>query len=122
MVAFDVKTTEPPEQNDIGPLAVITGAGGGVDAVTVTGLLVAVHPFAVAFVPVTIDDDETDMVEVVAPVDQVILLGIVEVKFTDPPTQKEVGPDAVITGVVAFGYCDTVIEFELDEIHPFASV
>lgn len=37
-VAWDeVKVTEPPEQNEVGPPAVITGAGGIAFTVTVTG-------------------------------------------------------------------------------------
>jgi len=101
--ALDVNTTESPEQNTIGPFAEITGAGGGVDVVTVTGLLVATHPFAVVFVTVITDEEETLIVEVVAPVDQVIFVDTDEVKFTEPPIQKEVGPDAEIIGVTAFG-------------------
>lgn len=44
-----VSTTEPPEQNVVGPLAVMVAVGTGL-TVTVTGLEVPVHPLA----PVTI--------------------------------------------------------------------
>lgn len=43
----DVKVTEPPAQNDVGPLAVITGAAGIEFTVTEIGVEAGeIHPFA----------------------------------------------------------------------------
>lgn len=45
---------------------------------------------------------------VTAPVDQVFPVGEEEVKVTDPPVQKVVGPPAVITGMLGAGFTVTV--------------
>lgn len=58
---------------------------------------------------------------VVAPVDQVFPVEAEEVKTTEPPAQKEVGPPAVIVGVAGVGLTVTVVEADVAE-HPFASI
>lgn len=58
---------------------------------------------------------------VVAPVDQVFPVEAEDVRVTEPPAQKEVGPPAVIVGVAGVGLTVTVVEAEVAE-QPFASI
>jgi hypothetical protein len=52
---------------------------------------------------------------VVAPFDQVFPVAELEVKVTEPPEQKVVGPPAEIVGVVGVGLTVTVVPAEVEE-------
>ncbi|MNE58808.1 hypothetical protein D3C80_1538620 [compost metagenome] len=54
--------------------------------------------------------------------DQEFPLGVEELKVTDPPAQKVVGPLAVITGAAGIGFTVMVTAAEAGEIHPLVSV
>ena len=116
----DVKVTELPEQNVVGPPAVMVGTGGSVFTVT----------------NVAAEVDEQDPLEtvtvyeplvvtvidcVVAPVDQLFPVDAEDVNVTEPPAQKEVGPPAVIVGVAGVGLTVTVVAAEVAE-QPFPSI
>jgi hypothetical protein len=59
---------------------------------------------------------------VVAPFDQVFPVAELEVKVTEPPEQKVVGPPAEIVGVVGVGLTVTTVEAEVDEHVPSEKV
>jgi hypothetical protein len=59
---------------------------------------------------------------VVAPFDQVFPVAELEVKVTEPPEQKVVGPPAEIAGVVGVGLTVTTVEAEVDEHVPSEKV
>lgn len=50
----------------------------------------------------------------VAPVDQVFPVADDEVRITEPPVQKVVGPPAVMVGTAGSGFTVTVVAVELD--------
>jgi hypothetical protein len=54
---------------------------------------------------------------VMAEFDQLLPLAYEEVKSTEPPSQKVVGPLAVIVGALGFGFTVTVTVPEVEE-HP----
>jgi hypothetical protein len=58
----------------------------------------------------------------VAPFDQVFPATEDEVKVTEPPAQKVVGPPAVIVGVAGSGFTVTVVAADVDEQDPFETV
>lgn len=64
----------------------------------------------------------TTMSSVDSAVDQELPLVAEELRVTDPPAQKVVGPPAVITGAAGIGFTVTVTGAEAGETHPFASV
>lgn len=99
----DVKVTEPPVQKVVGPLAVIVGVGGNAFTVTTCDAAALVQPKAVT-VSVYVPAVDTVILCVVAPFDHIFPVLADEVRVTDPPAQKVVGPPAVIVGVggVAF--------------------
>jgi hypothetical protein len=59
---------------------------------------------------------------VVAPFDHVFPVAELEVKVTEPPEQKVVGPPAEIAGVVGVGLTVTTVEAEVDEHVPSEKV
>lgn len=59
---------------------------------------------------------------VIAEVDQEFPVAWEEVKVTDPPAQKEVGPLAEITGAAGIGLTVIVTGAEAGEAHPLPSV
>ncbi len=59
---------------------------------------------------------------VATPVDQVFPLAEEEVKVTEPPEQKVVGPPAVIVGTVGSGFTVTVVVVDVDEQDPFETL
>ena len=114
----DVKTTDPPEQKVVGPPAVMVGAVGIEFTVTVVPADDEdVQPDAVA-VTVYVPAVETVIEGVVAPVDQVLLDPADDVRPTDPPEQKVVGPPAVIVGVEGIGLTVIVVPDEADDVQP----
>lgn len=59
---------------------------------------------------------------VIADVDQEFPVGWEDVKVTDPPAQKEVGPLAVTIGAAGIGFTVIVTGAEAGETQPFPSV
>lgn len=59
---------------------------------------------------------------VVAPFDQVFPVAAEEVKTTEPPAQKVVGPPAVIVGTGGSGLTVTVVTADVAEQVPFETV
>ena len=59
---------------------------------------------------------------VVAPFDQVFPVAEEDVKVTEPPAQKEVGPLAVMVGVAGTGFTVTVVAAEVAEQAPLETV
>ena len=119
----EVKVTEPPSQNVVGPPAVITGTTGF--GFTVTFVVEAEgveqpNPFATSteYAPevVTVIDC------VVSPVDHKYELAVLEVNVTEPPSQKVIGPLAVIVGAVGFGFTVMLVVALTGLSHPLASV
>ena len=94
MAAEEVRFTEPPEQKVVGPPAETEGTEGRAFTITTSAADVFV-----ATVTVYEPEALTVMVCVVAPVDHVFPVAEDEVRFTDPPEQKVVGPLTVIVGV-----------------------
>lgn len=113
----DVKVTEPPVQNVVDPLAEIVGADGFALTVTTVAVEVAEQPLPFVYVTVYEPAAETLIDCVVAPVDQTFPVPCDEVKVTDPPAQKVVGPPAEITGALGFEFTVTTTGAE-DAEHP----
>ena len=57
-----------------------------------------------------------------APFDQVFPVADEEVRVTEPPVQKLVGPLAVIVGTAGSGFTVTVVAADVDEQEPFETV
>lgn len=57
-----------------------------------------------------------------APFDQVFPVAAEDVKTTDPPTQKVVGPPAVIVGTGGVGLTVTVVAADVEEQDPLETV
>jgi hypothetical protein len=108
-LAGAVSVTEPPSQNDVGPLALTTGVAGSALTVTAVAALVALQPFAFVTVTLYEPDAFTTIDCVVAPVDQrcEALAGAVSV--TEPPSQNDVGPLALTTGVAGSALTVTAV-------------
>lgn len=118
----DVSTTEPPEQKVVGPPGVMVGVAGGGFTVIVVPALVELHvPFetVTVYVPLV----ETVMDCVVAPVDQVFPVAEEDVRTTEPPVQKVVGPPAVMVGTPGVGFTVTVVAADVaTQPDPFPTV
>ena len=110
--AVEFNTTDPPEQNVVGPAADIVGALGVGLTVTEIELLAALwQPDALVTLQVNVPAVVTVMFDVVAPFDHKQLVPAVEFNTTDPPEQNVVGPAAEIVGALGVGL--TVTEIEL---------
>lgn len=117
-VALDVKVTEPPEQNVVGPLAVTVGVAG----IGLTTILAGIddaekHPNAVAMtenVPVVF----TLMLWVVSPLLQMFPNVALEVSVTLSPLQKVVLPLAAIVGIAGIGFTVTKNGAEGSDVQP----
>ena len=59
---------------------------------------------------------------VMAPFDQVFPVADEEVRVTEPPVQKLVGPLAVIVGTAGSGFTVTVVAADVYEQEPFETV
>ena len=59
---------------------------------------------------------------VVSPVDHKLSVASEEVSTTLPPSQKPVGPLAVITGADAIAFAVTTTGDEAGDVHPLGSV
>ena len=90
-----VRSTDPPEQNVVGPFGVMAATGSGL---TVTVLLaVLLQPFAPVTVTLYVPLEETVIMAVVDAFDHRYPVPPEAVRSTDPPEQKVVGPFGVIT-------------------------
>ena len=96
----DVKSTEPPSQNVVGPPVVIVGVEGSAFTVTTIGAEVDEHPDPSVYVTEIVCDVVTVIVCEVSVVDQLLFDPYEEVKSTDPPSQNVIAPLGVIVGVV----------------------
>ena len=94
----EVSITEPPEQNVVGPLAVMVGTGMVEPIVTTVGREVREGQPPTLVATVYEPAELTVMEGVVSPVDQRLFVGSDEVRITLPPVQKVVGPLAEMTG------------------------
>ena len=117
----DVRTTEPPAQNVVGPPAVMVGTGGTGFTVTVVEAAAEVQPFAET-VSVYVPAVETTIDCVVSVVDQVFPVAAEEVSVTDPPVQNVNGPLAVMVGVAGIGLTVTTVARDEDEQLPLTTV
>ena len=113
--------TLPPSQKLVGPSAVMLGVAGGGFTVTVVAALVALHPFAFVTVTLYAPDALAVMDRVVAPLDHAYEKPSGAVSVTDPPSQNEVGPLAVMAGVSGSGFSVTTVG-ALVAVQPFAVV
>lgn len=94
----DVKSTEPPAQNVVGPFAETTGAVGAGLTVTSIGADVAEQPLPSVYVTLYVPLVVTVIACDTADVDQTLPDACEDVKSTEPPAQNVVGPLGVIVG------------------------
>ena len=107
-VELEVKVTEAPWQKVVGPLAEMVGVVGFEFTVTTVAAEVDEHP--PEFNETVYEPDVETIIDcVVAPFDHVFPEAALEVRVTEPPEQKVVGPLVVIVGVGGFGLTVTVV-------------
>ena len=115
----EVSTTEPPAQKVVAELAVIAGvAGTAFIVIVVLAETPEAQPEAMTSTE-KLPEVVTVIDCVVSPVDQMLSVAEEEVSTTDPPSQKVVGPLAVIVGTAGTGLTVTGMTFEAMEEHPF---
>ncbi len=114
-----VSVTLPPEQNVVGPSAVMLAVGFAF-AVTTVGDDAALHPLAFVTVTLKLPLALTVMACVVAPVDQRYDAPLDAVNVTLPPAQKVVGPPGVMVAV-GFAFAMTAVGDDV-ALQPFAFV
>jgi hypothetical protein len=117
----EVNVTEPPAQNVVGPLALITGVVGFAFTVIFVTVEVEEHPFPSVYVTEYGPPAVTLIVCEVAAFDQTFPEACEDVKSTEPPAQNVVGPPADIVGNGGFELTVTAVIAEVAE-HPFPSV
>lgn len=117
LTALEVRVTLCPWQKVVGPEAEIVGVEGSGFTVNTTGADSVVHPEPSVTETVYEPEVLTIIEGVVAPVDQTIPLVTSEVRVTEEPSQKVVGPEGVIIAATGPGVTVTVIGCELVE-HP----
>ena len=108
--ADEVKVTEPPAQNVVGPLGVMVGVAGNAFTVTTIALLANdIHPLASPTWQVYVPEDVTLIFCVVSPPgDHKYDVEVGAESITEPPAQKVIGPPAVMVGVEGNGFTVTV--------------
>ena len=118
--AFEIKVALPPWQKLIGPFGEITGVAGVGLTTTVTVLEDAeTQPFCVA-VTAKVPEVVTTMEAVVSPPGiHVLPEGALEIKVTEPPSQKVVGPAFEMLGVAGVGLALTDKLCGTEVPHPF---
>ena len=117
----EVKITESPAQNVVGPFAVIVGVAGV--GLTVT-LSVIEFPEEQPFVmtsTVKLPEVETVIDCVVSPVDHKLSVAEDEVNTTEPPEQNVVAPLAVMVGTEGKGFTVTLVATEVAEHKPLST-
>ena len=97
----------------------MVGVAGVGFTVTVVAAEVAEHPLTSMNVTVYDPEAVTVIDWVIAPVDQVCPLADEDVKVTELPEQKVVGPPAVMVGAAGSGFTVTVVEAAA-EVQPLA--
>src|SRR3989344_3997107 len=118
----EVKITEPPSQNVVGPLAEMVGVAGVGFTVTVSLIeFPEEQPFSITST-VKFPEVVTVMNCVVSPVDHKLSVADDEVKTTDPPEQKVVTPLAVIVGTEGNAFTVIPIGEETAEHKPLSTV
>src|SRR3989338_2618222 len=116
----EVKITEPPSQNVVGPLAEMVGVAGVGFTVTVSLIeFPEEQPFSITST-VKFPEVVTVMNCVVSPVDHKLSVADDEVRTTDPPAQNVVGPLAEMVGVAGVGFTVTFSAIEFPEEQPFS--
>ena len=90
----------------------MVGVVGFEFTVTTVAAEVDEHP-PVLTVTVYVPEVVTSIEEFVDPLLHVFPVAELEVKVTEPPAQKVVGPLALIVGVGGFGFTVTVVEVEV---------
>jgi hypothetical protein len=119
-LAEEVKVKLPPSQKVVGPEVVIVGViGFGLTVTDVAAEAVEVQ-VPVICLTVKLPEAVTEIVRVVAPLLQRLPEVADEVKVTPPPSQKVVGPKAVIVGVLGFGLTVTDVAAEGAEVQELA--
>lgn len=117
----DVKLTDPPIQNDVGPEAEITGVTAFANTLTAIAFEFGeIHPFTSVTIAVYDPDEFTLIGFNVLPVDHVIPEEIDDSSSTCPPGQNDVGPFAVIVGGAGLAKTLTLTGFESGLIQPLA--
>ena len=107
----EVSTTLSPEQNEVGPLAVIVGTLATVTVIVFEGR--EVQP-PVVCVTVYVPEVVTVMDCVVAPFDQVFPVATEEVSTTLPPAHTVVGPLAEMVGAAGPAVTSTTVAAEVE--------
>ena len=115
----DVNTTEPPEQNVVGPLAVMVGTAGIGLTVMPIGEELAEHK-PLSTVTEYAPEAKTVMLCVVSPVDQRLSMAEDDVRITESPAQNIVGPFAEMVGVAGVGLTVMLSVIEFPEEQPFS--
>lgn len=121
LAAEEVNTTDPPLQNVVGPFGVITGVAGTLFTTTFTEAEAAEH-VPLEEVTVYVPGAVTVMLFPADPFDHVFPVDADEVRITDPPSQKVVGPFGVITGAagalftVTVTGADEAVQLPLEEV------
>ena len=118
----EVKVTEPPSQNVVGPLAVMVGVTGV--GFTVTISLLEFPDEQPLIMTSTVNDPEVETVMdcVVAPFDQRLPVAEDEVNTTEPPEQNVVDPLAVIVGTAGKAFTVTLVATEVAEQKPLLTI
>lgn len=111
----DVRITEPPAQKVVEPPAVIVGVAGFAFTVTVVVADVAEQPEPLVTVTEYVPEVLTVIDCEVAPVDHRLPVAEDDVKVTEPPVQKVVGPPAVIVGVDGLALTVTTVVVDVAE-------
>src|SRR3989344_3598350 len=93
----EVKITEPPSQNVVGPLAVMVGTEGNAFTVIPIGEETAEHK-PLSTVTEYEPEAKTVIDCVISPVDHKLSIAEDEVRITEPPAQNVVGPLAEMVG------------------------
>ena len=118
----EVKITEPPAQNVVGPFAVIVGVEGIGLTVTISPIdAPEEQPFSINST-VYVPEVETVILCVVSPVDHKLSVSDDDVKTTKSPEQKVVGPLGVIIGTAGKGFTAICVMAEVDRQSPAPTV
>ncbi len=116
VMELEAKITEPPWQKVTGPKGVIEAVVMGIiEILCVTDTEAQPLDTVKVYTPAAF----TEMVGLVAPVDQVLPLVALEARITEPPGQKLVGPPGVMAAVMVDGITVTAI---LEEAVPHTVV
>jgi hypothetical protein len=106
VVELEAKITEPPSQKVTGPKGVMEAVVRGMmETLCVANAEAQPLDTVKVYKPAAF----TEMLGVVAPVDQLLPPAEVELRMTEPPGQKLVGPSAVMAAVMVDGITVTTM-------------